>query len=98
MANAIKTRREEVTPLLGEQISSSKKQEDGDESYIPLHSQKEIVKESTQQGSHKYKSIHMEDGGESMPGKKYAWYRTPPNLGTSIPQGTHIQKGWTETV
>ena len=37
-ANAIKTGREDATPSQGEQISIEKRQEEEDESYIPLSS------------------------------------------------------------
>ena len=46
----------------------------------------------------KNKSVRAKDDIKSNLGKKYAWYRTPSNPRTSSQQGTHIQKGWTETV
>ena len=33
-----------------------------------------------------------------MPGRRYTWYKTPSNPGASSQLGTHIKKGWTETV
>ena len=98
LANAIKTRRQDATPSQGEKISSGKIQEEEDESYIPNSSQRQKTRESVQLGSPKNKSIPAEDDGESRQGKKYALYRTPSNPRTSSQQGTHIQKGCTETV
>ena len=98
MANTIKTGREDATPSQREQISSEKRQEEEDESCIPLSNQRQVARESNQLGSRKNKSVRVEDDGESHPGKKYAWYMTLSIPGTTSQQGTHIQKGWTKTI
>ena len=52
-ASAIKTRRKDATPSQGEQISIEKRQEEEDESYIPLSSQRQKARETVQLGSQK---------------------------------------------
>ena len=98
LANAIRSGSKDATPSQGEQICSERRREEEDESYIPLSSQRQKIRESVQLGSQTNKSVRVKEDVESKPGKKYALYRTPSNPGTSSQQGTHIQKGWTETV
>ena len=93
--NVVRTERtRDANPNQTEQISNERYHEEEDESYIPPH----IQGESGQPGSDRNKNIHREDEDESMPGRRYAWYRTPSNPGASSQLGTHIKKGWTETV
>ena len=77
-----------------QQVSNNRFQEKEDESYIPPHH----YRTSGQLGSDKNENKSREDKGESILGRKYAWYRTPSNPEASFQQGTHIGKGWTETV
>ena len=71
LANVIRSGREDASPSQGEQISSERRQEEEDESYIPLSSQKQKARESLKLGSQTNKGICIEEDVESKPGKKY---------------------------
>ena len=55
LANTIRTSRDDVTPSQGEHASTSR--EHNDESYIPIGSQKEIIRESPQKDSQKRRTF-----------------------------------------
>lgn len=74
IANAVRNGMGDANPNQREQISNETYQEKEDESYVPLHDQKQATRESGQRGSDRNRGFTREDDGDSMQGRRYAWY------------------------